>query len=67
MAAADAAAAEGRAAKLEAERVRGAAAGRQRRLWDRALELRIRTQCAVAAAHRLPPPGVRLQSDSVQP
>lgn len=59
VAAADAAAAAARSDKLAAERVRGAAAGRQRRLWDRALELRIRAQKAVSAAHRLPPPEVK--------
>lgn len=56
VAATNAAAAASRAEKAEAERIRGAAAGRQKRLWDRALELRIRAQRAVSAAHRLPSP-----------
>lgn len=52
------AAAAGRAAKVASERLRGAAAARQQKLWERALELRIRGQRAVSAAHRLPPPEV---------
>ncbi len=60
VAAADAAAAGGLAEKAAAEARRGAAAARQRRLWERALEARIRAQKAVLAAHRLPGPEVRL-------
>lgn len=62
---ADAAAAEGLSAKAEATRRRGAAAGRQRRLWERALELRIRAQRAVAAAHRLPGPQAHALASAV--